>query len=347
MEDPSGARRRRGPGGLTARQVDVVLEFLVVTAALSGLSSWLVGTSWARLITVVHGVAGFTVILLLPAKARGSVRTGLHRRRPSRWLSVTLAALVGATLLLGVLHSTGLWFGVGQWSALWTHVLAAVAVLVVLTWHVVSRPSRPRVTDLDRRALLQAGTAVAAGAVAFGLQEVAVRRLGLAGGSRRFSGSHEVGSFAPDRMPSVSWIDDAAPRSTAPVTWRLSVGGRPLPIDVVRELARPVVASLDCTGGWWSAQSWDAVALSTLLAPTSGRSVRVASSTGYDRRFPLRDLDRLYLAVGYGGEPLRRGHGAPVRLVAPGRRGPWWVKWVTSVEVDDRPWWWQPPLPLA
>ena len=52
------------------------------------------------------------------------------------------------------------------------------------------------------------------------------------------------------------------------------------------------------------------------------------------------------LAVGYAGEPLRRGHGAPVRLIAPGRRGPWWIKWVTSVQLHDRPWSLQTPFPF-
>ena len=35
------------------------------------------------------------------------------------------------------------------------------------------------------------------------------------------------------------------------------------------------------------------------------------------------------------------------RLVAPGRRGFWWVKWVVSVELDPTPWWRQPPFPLT
>jgi DMSO/TMAO reductase YedYZ molybdopterin-dependent catalytic subunit len=34
---------------------------------------------------------------------------------------------------------------------------------------------------------------------------------------------------------------------------------------------------------------------------------------------------------------LRIRHGAPARLVAPGRRGFEWVKWVVRVELHDGP----------
>ena len=52
-------------------------------------------------------------------------------------------------------------------------------------------------------------------------------------------------------------------------------------------------------------------------------------------------------ATRLAGRPLGAGHGFPARLVAPGRRGFWWVKWVTSIEVDPAPWWRQPPFPLT
>jgi DMSO/TMAO reductase YedYZ molybdopterin-dependent catalytic subunit len=52
------------------------------------------------------------------------------------------------------------------------------------------------------------------------------------------------------------------------------------------------------------------------------------------------------LATHLDGVPLDPGNGAPVRLVAAGRRGFWWVKWVTSVRPSPRPAWWQPPFPL-
>ncbi|MBA3290380.1 MAG: molybdopterin-dependent oxidoreductase, partial [Actinobacteria bacterium] len=67
----------------------------------------------------------------------------------------------------------------------------------------------------------------------------------------------------------------------------------------------------------------------------------------YARRFPLTDASRLLLATRVGGNLLSEGHGFPARVVAPGRRGFWWVKWVTSIDVDDRSWFLQPPFPLT
>jgi DMSO/TMAO reductase YedYZ molybdopterin-dependent catalytic subunit len=146
-------------------------------------------------------------------------------------------------------------------------------------------------------------------------------------------------------MPVTSWIDDRTPPEQHRTT--LKVGGRVVDSDELWALARTVTADLDCTGGWWSRQDWDAVDLATVLGPVATRSVRVVSATGYQRLVPASQLDRFHLAVGYGGRPLLAGHGAPVRLIAPGRRGPWWVKWVVEVTPDDRPAWLQPPFPVS
>jgi DMSO/TMAO reductase YedYZ molybdopterin-dependent catalytic subunit len=53
------------------------------------------------------------------------------------------------------------------------------------------------------------------------------------------------------------------------------------------------------------------------------------------------------VATRVGGAPLSVGHGFPARLVAPGRRGFWWVKWVDRIELRSTPWWWQPPFPVT
>lgn len=332
--------------GLPARRVNVLLAVLVATCLVTGLTSWAVGTEWVRMLTVAHGVSGIGLLVLAPAKLSRSVSPGMRRRRPTRWLSVFLGLMIVATVGLGVLHATGLWFGVGYWSALWTHVLVGFALTPLFVWHMASRPIRPRRADLDRRTLLTGGIVVGLASVSYGVQELVVAAAGLAGRDRRFTGSHEVGSHDPGTMPSVSWIDDDAPK-TPEGEWTLMLGGNPVDIDRLRAMARPVVATLDCTGGWFSEQQWDAVPLVDLFAGESARSIRVVSATGFDRLFPFGDADSLHLAVGYGGEPLRRRHGAPVRLVAPGRRGPWWVKWVDRVELTDRPWWLQFPFPLT
>ena len=72
----------------------------------------------------------------------------------------------------------------------------------------------------------------------------------------------------------------------------------------------------------------------------------MTSGTGYHRRFELDSLPRLFLATRVQGSSLGAGTGAPVRLVAPGHRGFWWVKWVASVELSTVPASTQPPFPL-
>lgn len=340
-------RRKLDPIRLTSRQVNLALEGLIIAAVVTGLLSWSLGDRWNGALTFAHGAGGIALAMLVPAKLRGSVRTGFRRGRMSRWLSAVFGVLVLSTLVLGMLHATGLWYGVGQWTALWTHELLGFSLIPFLVWHIASRPVRPSPSDVQRRALLRLGGVAATAAALHVAQRLTADAVGLAGGDRRGTGSHEVGSRDPANMPTVIWLNDRRPADTDPATWQLLVDGTPIGIDSLRTRSRPVIATLDCTGGWWSEQIWDAVALSDLIPEPSGRSVRVASITGYGRHFPVGDLDDLYLAVGYAGDPLRPGHGAPVRLVVPGRRGPEWIKWVTAVELSDRPSWMQSPLPLS
>jgi DMSO/TMAO reductase YedYZ molybdopterin-dependent catalytic subunit len=150
-------------------------------------------------------------------------------------------------------------------------------------------------------------------------------------------------------MPIVAWIDDRV-QWIDPSRWRLRMDGAELDLDAIRALPQDTVtAVLDCTGAWYAEQAWEGVRLDRLVHPGPGewRSIEVRSATGYSRLFPLSDLDRLWLATRVGGAPLSPGHGYPARIVAPGRRGFWWVKWVVSVRLSTTPWWRQPPFPLT
>ncbi|HIN71006.1 MAG TPA: hypothetical protein EYM98_00335 [Dehalococcoidia bacterium] len=79
-------------------------------------------------------------------------------------------------------------------------------------------------------------------------------------------------------------------------------------------------------------------------------SLPVASQSGLSpvnyRRFSLDDAREFVLATNVGGETLSHGDGYPLRLVAPGRRGFEWARWVTEIETNSTPSWLQSPLPL-
>lgn len=335
-------------GGRNGRRTNVALLGLLPVSLATGALAFGLGTPLlATVVVAVHGAAGLGVALVSPWKSV-VVRRGLRRARSGWQASVLLAVLIVVTLVTGVAHTAGvirLPFGL---TTMQVHVGAALMALPMAGWHALARPARPQRRDLSRRALLRTtGLAVGAG-VAWAATEGALVLTGARGAQRRFTGSHQVRAGAP--LPTTQWLFDQVPEVDAQA-WRVRVGwpdsSRVLrPADLDRGEARRAV--LDCTGGWYAEREWSGVRLDRLVGDHTGaRSVVVRSVTGYARRYPLADLDRLWLATRCDGEPLSPGHGAPARLVAPGRRGFWWVKWVVAVELDDAPPWRQPPFPLS
>jgi DMSO/TMAO reductase YedYZ molybdopterin-dependent catalytic subunit len=316
----------------------------------TGVATVAIGSPDEAWVAIGHGICGMAVVLLIPWKSR-VVRGGLRRARLSRWLSLLLAVLALFTLIAGLGYATGLVRSIAGKPGLWVHIAVALALVPLLLWHIWARGIRPRRTDLSRRTLLRAGV-VAAGAVAlYAAAESAITGLGLPGARRRFTGSYETASFRPEAMPSTSWLLDAVP-TVDPDRWRLSIndgqGRRELTLAQLTAYGTQVRATLDCTSGWYSHQDWTGVPLRTLIYRNgNAQSVYAHSVTGYWVRFPIRDLDRLLLATQMGGAPLSADHGFPVRLVAPGRRGYWWVKWVDRIELQTTPSWWQPLFPTG
>ena len=335
---------------MAGRRTNLALMVLLIGALLTGGLAYATGTGWARLWIVAHGIVGLGIVVLAPWKSV-IVRRGLGRRRRGWLISLVFAVLVAVAIVSGILHATGILVSLGEITSLQIHVGSAILAIALGLLHVLAKRVRLQRTDVTRRNLLRTGALLGATGVAYAAVEGIVRAASLPGADRRFTGSYETGSFRPEDMPVTQWLNDTVP-SIDPGEWRLLVGAgseaREWTYDELAGFEDRVRATIDCTGGWFAEQDWEGVRLSRLF-PEGGeaRSLSVVSATGYGRRFPVRDIPNLLLATRVGGQPLGAGHGFPARVVAPGRRGFWWVKWVERMELSATPWWWQPPFPVT
>lgn len=317
---------------MTPRGTDWSLAALVGLLGVTGALVVWAGSPGRGWVFAVHDVGGFALGGVLVWK--------LRRVLPLRRSSLPSLGSLGFVLL--ALAAGWLWSSAGPvalagFSLLaWHSALGAVLVVVVLV-HAVGRAKPARRRDLAGRRQFLAWGGTALGAFAAWRVQAALRP------DRRFTGSFEQASGKGNAFPTTSWVADA-PRELG-ADHRITVTGlvaRPLTLSA-RDLdaGHELDAVLDCTGGFWSRQRWRGIQLDHLLARAAVREeadhVRVISCTGYRWSFSLHDASRLLLATHVGGEPLSQGHGAPVRLVAPGRRGFEWVKWVDRVELHTGP----------
>lgn len=323
---------------MTPRGTDWSLALLVSVVLVSGGLTAFAGAPGSRWVFTLHGMAAGALALVLVWKLR---RVWRRLFDPSRWDPRTLAAAITVALVASGFATGWLWSTVGPLSVggfrllAWHWALGAVLIMPVAI-HVAARAKPPRRRDVTDRRQFLVGTGVAAAAVgAWQLQRPFARVLGLRGDERRFTGSYEQASFEGNAFPATSWVADD-PRVLDPAAWRLALpGGRRLTAAAL-DGGDELVATLDCTGGFFSTQRWGGTRLDRLL-DGPGDHVRVISHTGYRWSFPRETAGGLLLATHVGGEPISHGHGAPARLVAPGRRGFQWVKWVVAIELHDGP----------
>ena len=331
----------------------------------SGLVSLTVGQPSGAWLFTLHALAGFTLVALLGWKFRR-----VRRRVTDRdlWDGGTPVSILLGTLALSTL-GTGIYWAlsgpvrIAGWPLLFLHMVLGTLVAPVLLWHLRHRFRLPSTAGMDRRrTTLQYGALLGFGALSWKAQQVAGDALSLPGRDRRFTGSKEDGSDDGNAFPVTSWVADD-PDPVDPNTWTLTVTGAvatPLDLDFdalppeSRSAPRqrdgsaahaPVGATteravLDCTSGWYSEHDWAGVRVGDLLdrvEPADDAAwVRFRSVTGYYWSLPIEEARDALLATRVDGDPLAHGHGFPLRLVAPGRRGFQWVKWVESVEVTRR-----------
>lgn len=127
--------------------------------------------------------------------------------------------------------------------------------------------------------------------------------------------------------------------------YRLTVDGlvdRPLTLSYDEILAYSTttkVVLLICPGYFEDNAEWTGVPVETILKEAGikpeAREVIFSDFADYTKTLPL-ELARkegVFLAHSVNGEVLPLEHGYPLRLVAEGRYGSYWVKWIQHIEV--------------
>jgi DMSO/TMAO reductase YedYZ molybdopterin-dependent catalytic subunit len=330
---------------VTARVTDWGLAGLVAALLVTGALTLFASSPGAAWIVAVHDACGIAIALLVIVKLRRVWPRLVRGARRAHFAGIGASLAVVGCLAAGFLWSQGVAGAPAGYSLLsWHDGLGAILAIAVAI-HMVARAKRLRRRDLaGRRQFLAASGLATCAIVAWRVQRPVEALLALKGARRRFTGSYEAGSFAGNAFPSTSWVADN-PAVIDPASYRLRVDGlvaHPLAISLGElPAADELVATLDCTGGFYSTQRWRGIRLARLLdlagADPGARHVTVGSVTGYRWSFAIEDARDLLLATHVTGAPLGHDHGAPIRLVAPGARGFQWVKWVTHIELRRDP----------
>ncbi len=334
------------PGGstpmrMTPRLVDWLLLGLVLFEVISGVGTFLVGRPDGRWFFTLHSITGLSLLIVLGWKM-ARVTPRLKPRRPSVLLSLTVFGLAVLALGTGII-----WVSFqepfGYPNGLNLHVIASLLLLAVLGVHTWMRRKPLRKHDLlARRNLLAVLGASALGFGIYSMQSQLGQRLELRGAARRFTGSRRVEGTLPITM----WMFDKVPQVELS-DWQLAISGavqKPVILNLASLHQQPMITTsvtLDCTGGWYKQVHWEGISVAHLLdlagLVEASRYVSFQSLTGYRWSLPVDEARHAMLALQLDHRPLSAAHGAPLRLVAPGRRGFQWVKWVTGMHVHVRP----------
>jgi DMSO/TMAO reductase YedYZ molybdopterin-dependent catalytic subunit len=326
------------------RLTNDLLLALVLGQVLGGVLGWALAVEAARPLYDVHRALGVAILLLLGWKqaiALASLRRRTRRRSGGWDRSIVWGSIGGVGLLVTLALGLAWTLNLVSFDWLWgysplnVHVIIGIGLVPFIAWHLLARRRQNAVSAplRSRRTLLRVSGLTVGTLVGW----QALERLAPA--VRLPTGSKPTASFSANAFPAEIWLFDDVP-TLDPQTYRLEVLTRAFTLDDLTSAhpVREVQAVLDCTSGWWSEQVWSGVGLLDVLrSAAAGQaltgSLAVESVTGHRIVLPLADLQEAILATRVGGEPLSAGHGYPLRLIVPGRRGYHWVKWLARIDA--------------
>jgi hypothetical protein len=333
---------------MSPRLTDWTLALAASIALATGLISLISGHPGEWLVFTLHGIAGLWLLLLLWGKLRRVWPRVMH---PRRWDRRTVFGIL-ATLIVALAIGSGIVWGLGGdlafagFNLLNWHIVLGFILALAIVGHMLARAKRLRIRDVrGRRQMIRFGTLLIGGIALWPIQQAIEHVSHLPGAQERFTGSREANSYQGNVFPTSSWVADNPPPIDAD-SWRLHIGGAltsPISLaynDLVAA-GDALDATLDCTGGFYSAQIWRGMRVGRILDAVGlradARFVSFVSVTGYRWSLPIDEARNALLATHIDDEPISHDHGAPARLVAPGRRGFEWVKWLARVEILTAP----------
>jgi len=131
-------------------------------------------------------------------------------------------------------------------------------------------------------------------------------------------------------------------------SFRLGISGlvdSPFSLTWTEVQRRPAIESgvilMYCVEGWEVWGNWKGILVEDMLEEASARSdgkhVMFHCIDGYTTALPISYIQKYDVMLAYevNGKPLKEHDGFPLRVVAFGKYGYKWAKWVTEIEVVD------------
>lgn len=299
----------------------------------------------------VHRLLSWALVALIPWKVNIAYKS-IQRRsyqiilRPiSIAVSLALSFLIGAVFVFAWMWAWRvgpdiLWL---YQSVISWHWIIGLATLPPLILHASWRWVKLRKIDfISRRGILKLAGIGLFGWIGwiFG-KKIAVERQNE-NETRNYTGSRLNGYLTGNNFPITTGAGDGKTKIDIE-EWHLDISGAvkyPSKLtyqDIISLPKFDFIATLDCTIGWYTIQRWQGIQLTTILSEVGlfegAWSISLRAISGYEKSLTLAEADKILLCTHVGGEVLSHKHGYPLRAVVPSRRGWFWVKWLSGIQL--------------